>query len=84
MNQINLQLVQNEYLSGLSRQVEELSRLLCNAQKNEKKLIAEKKPMVYQQSVENITKLQGKITCLEIEIERTNQGEKYVQNQRII
>ena len=43
MNQINLQLVQNEYLSGLSRQVEELSRLLRNAQKNEKKLVAEKK-----------------------------------------
>ena len=36
MNQINFQLVQKEYLSGLSRQVEELSRLLRNAQKNEK------------------------------------------------
>ena len=76
MNQINLQLVQNEYLSGLSRQVEELSRLLCNAQKNEKKLIAEKKNQWFiNKAAENITKLQGKITCLEIEIERTNQGE---------
>ena len=76
MNQINLQLVQNEYLSGLSRQVEELSRLLCNAQKNEKKLIAEKKNQWFiNKAAENITKLQGKITCLEIEIEMTNQGE---------
>ena len=76
MNQINLQLVQNEYLSGLSRQVEELSRLLCNAQKNEKTLVAEKKNQWFiNKAAENITKLQGKITCLEIEIERTNQGE---------
>ena len=76
MNQINLQLVQNEYLSGLSRQVEELSRLLRNAQKNEKKLVAEKKNQWFiTKAAENITKLQGKIVSLEIEIERTNRGE---------
>ena len=76
MNQINLQLVQNEYLSGLSRQVEELSRLLRNAQKNEKKLVAEKKNQWFiNKAAENITKLQGKIQDLEIEIDRTNQGE---------
>lgn len=76
MNQINLQLVQNEYLSGLSRQVEELSRLLRNAQKNEKKLVAEKKNQWFiNKAAENIAKLQGKIQDLEIEIERTNQGE---------
>ena len=76
MNQINLQLVQKEYLSGLSRQVEELSRLLRNAQKNEKKLVAEKKNQWFiNKAAENIAKLQGKIQDLEIEIERTNQGE---------
>ena len=49
---------------------------MCNAQKNEKKLIAEKKNQWFiNKAAENITKLQGKITCLEIEIERTNQGE---------
>lgn len=76
MNQINLQVVQKEYLSGLSRQVEELSRLLRNAQKNEKKLVAEKKNQWFiNKAAENITKLQGKIQDLEIEIERTNRGE---------
>jgi hypothetical protein len=76
MNQINLKLVQNEYLSGLSRQVEELSRLLCNAQKNEKKLVADKKNQWFiTKAAENITKLQGKIQDLEIEIEKTNRGE---------
>ena len=76
MNQINLQLVQNEYLSGLSRQVDELSRLLRNAQKNEKKLITEKKNQWFiTKAAENIIKLQGTIANLENEIERTNQGE---------
>jgi len=78
MNQINFQLVQKEYLSGLSRQVEELSRLLRNAQKNEKKLIAEKKNQWFiTKAAENITKLQGTIASLEIEIERTNRGENF-------
>ena len=78
MNQINFQLVQKEYLSGLSRQVEELSRLLRNAQKNEKMLIAEKKNQWFiTKATENITKLQGTIASLEIEIERTNRGENF-------
>lgn len=78
MNQINLQLVQKEYLSGLSRQVEELSRLLRNAQKNEKMLIAEKKNQWFiTKAAENIIKLQGTIVSLEMEIERTKRGENF-------
>jgi hypothetical protein len=78
MNQINILLVKKEYLSGLTRQVEELSRLLCNAQTNERKLIADKTNQWFiTKAAENIIKLQGTITSIEIEIERTNRGENF-------
>ena len=61
MNQINLKLVKNEHLSSITRQVEELSRLLRNAEKNEKKLILDKQNQWFiTRAGENIIRLQGK------------------------
>ena len=74
-NQINKDLVKKEYLSGLSRQCDELSRILFNAEQNVAKLVVEKKNQWFiTKGNENIIKLQGKIACFENEIERTQQG----------
>ena len=58
MNQINLELIKNEYLSGLTRQCDELSRILFNAEQNVAKLVADKKNQWFiTKGNENIIKL---------------------------
>jgi len=84
MNQINLQLVKKEYLSGLSRQVDDITRLLRNAEKNEKKLMAEKTNQWFiTKAAENINKLQDKITSLKMEIKMTKRGENKLKIQEM-